>query len=62
MNHTKSIGETRKESNLLRNALHGNALFSGISGLISLLAAQSLATFTRIQEAVVFTILGMVLV
>lgn len=62
MNHTDSVLETRKESNLLRNALLGNALFSGLSGLISLLAAQPLAAFTGIEEPVVFIILGIVLI
>ena len=43
MNNTQTVGKTNQESNLLRNALRGNALFSGLSGLVSLFAAQSLA-------------------
>jgi len=62
MNSTQSIRETRQESNLLRIALRGNALFSGLSGLIALIAAQSLATFTGIQEPLVFVVLGVVLI
>jgi len=62
MDNTQSIKETRQESNLLRNALRGNALFSGLSGAVALLAAQSLAAFTGIQMPVVFIILGVVLI
>jgi hypothetical protein len=62
MNNTQLIRETSQESSLLRNALRGNALFSGLSGIVSLVAAQSLATFTGIQESLVFVILGVVLI
>lgn len=62
MNNTHSIRETGRESNLLRNALRGNALFSGLSGLVSLFGAQSLAQITGINESLVFTILGIVLI
>ena len=62
MNNTQSIRETSQESNLLRNAPRGNALFSGLSGIVSLLAAQSLATFTGLQEPLVFVVLGVVLI
>lgn len=62
MNSTQTAGKTSQESNLLRNALRGNALFSGLSGVVSLFAAQSLAAFTGIQEPLVFVILGIVLI
>jgi hypothetical protein len=62
MNNTQSIRGRGRESALLRNALRGNALFSGISGLVLLLGAQTLAQFTGIQEPVVFTLLGVVLI
>ena len=62
MNNTQTVGKTNQESNLLRNALRGNALFSGLSGTVSLFAAQSLATFTGIQEPLIFVILGIVLI
>lgn len=62
MNNSQLIRETSQESSLLRNALRGNALFSGLSGIVSLLAAQSLAAFTGIQESLVFVVLGVVLI
>jgi hypothetical protein len=62
MNNPQSIRETSQESTLLRNTLRGNALFSGLSGMISILAAQSLATFTGVQEPLVFVVLGVVLI
>ena len=61
MNHTQSIKETSQESNLLRYALRGNALFSAASGIVALVAAQSLAAFIGIQESLVFVVLGVVL-
>jgi len=62
MNNTQSIRETGQESNLLRNALRGNALFSGLSGVVFIFAAQSLVTFTGVEEPLVFIVLGVVLI
>lgn len=62
MNNTQSSRETSQESNLLRNALRGNALFSGFSGMVSVFAAQSLAAFTGLQEPLVFIVIGVVLI
>ena len=66
MNNTQSISETSqaaaKRSSLLKNALRGNALFSGISGAISLLGAQSIAELTGLESSLIFTILGIVLI
>ena len=49
-------------SHFLRQALRGNALFSGLSGLTSLLAASSLANFTGIEQTAVFPILALILI
>lgn len=49
-------------SHFLRQALRGNAIFSGISGLTSLLAASSLTNFTGIEQTAVFPILGLILI
>lgn len=62
MNKLQTVTKSNQESNLLRNALRGNALFSAISGLIALLAAQSVATFTGIEAPVFFVVLGIVLI
>lgn len=43
---------------LLRIALRGNAAFSATSGLVSLVAAGSLATLLGVPEAQVLTALG----
>lgn len=48
-------------SHFLRQALRGNALFSGISGLTSLLAANSLSRFTGIEQTAVFPTLALIL-
>ena len=62
MKNTQSIRETNQDSNLLRNTMRGNALFSGLNGIVSIVAAQSLATFTGVQEPLVFVVLGVVLI
>ena len=62
MNSTQSVTQNNQGSNLLKNALHGNALFSGTSGLVALLAAQSLAAFTGIESPSIFVVLGIVLI
>ena len=51
-----------KHERLLRRAMRANAGFSGISGLISFLAADALVTFTGIPNALVFRVLGVILV
>ncbi len=51
MNSSQSIKATKEQSNLLKKALRGNALFSGLSGAIALLGAQPLAAFTGIDVA-----------
>ncbi|MDX1413049.1 MAG: hypothetical protein R3293_02600 [Candidatus Promineifilaceae bacterium] len=66
MNNTQSIAEigedAKKQSNLLKNALRGNALFSGLSGIVALLGSQYLAEFTGLGSSMLFTILGIVLI
>lgn len=62
MNSSQSIKATKEQSNLLKKALRGNALFSGLSGAIALLGAQPLAAFTGIDVAAVFYVLGIVLI
>ena len=62
MNSSQSIKATKEQSNLLKKALRGNALFSGVSGAIALLGAQPLAAFTGIDVAAVFYVLGIVLI
>ena len=42
---TQSLDKTSDRSNLLRQALRGNGLFSALSGLIFLFGARPLATF-----------------
>jgi hypothetical protein len=48
--------------NLLRYALRGDALFSIVTGAISLAAAQPLANLLGIQPALILSVLGAVLV
>lgn len=62
MNSTQSITKNNQGSNLLKNALRGNALFSGTSGLVALAAAQSLAAFTGINPPIIFIVLGIALI
>jgi hypothetical protein len=62
MNSTQSITKNNQGSNLLKNALRGNALFSGTSGLVALAAAQSLAAFTGINPPIIFVVLGIALI
>lgn len=47
---------------LLRRAMRANALFSGLSGLVSLGMARPLAEFTGLETAAVFVGLGIVLI
>ena len=51
-----------KYEQLLRRAMRANAGFSGVSGLVSLLGANALTTFTGIPEATVFRVLGVILI
>ncbi len=62
MTKSQSIKEIKDQSSLLKNAVRGNALFSGLSGTVALLGAQSLAIFTGIDLPVVFYVLGIVLI
>jgi hypothetical protein len=50
-----------KHERLLRRAMRANGGFSGISGLVCLLAADALVSFTGIPETFVFRILGVIL-
>jgi hypothetical protein len=45
----------------LRRAMRGNALFSAVSGLVSLLAAGPLAAFMGLQPPLIFVVLGLLL-
>jgi hypothetical protein len=47
---------------LLRKALIGNATFSGLSGSIFLLASESIATFLGVENPLILTITGIVLI
>ncbi len=63
MNHTQTVqAEQKSGSNLLRYALWGNTLFSGVSGLVTLVAGEQLGTLMGIEETAVFTILGIGLI
>ena len=57
---TPALSSTRP-SNILRRAMRGNALFSGASGLLSLIEARPLATFTGLDAPAVFVGLGITL-
>lgn len=50
------------QSNWLNHALRGNAIFSGISGLIAILGNQALASLMGIPIPVIFVVLGASLV
>ena len=52
---------TTRPSNILRRAMRGNALFSAVSGLISLIEARPLAAFTGLDAPAVFVGLGITL-
>ncbi len=67
MSQSQSIQQSEQSqgktgSNLLRYALWGNALFSGVSGLVALLGAEPLAELMGVGETAVFTILGVTLI
>jgi hypothetical protein len=57
----RTVPVDSKYERLLRRAMQANGGFSGISGLVSLLAANGLAAFTGIPEATVFRVLGVLL-
>ena len=52
---------TDDPSTLLRRALVANALFSGLSGMILALGARPVASFLGLQDAVVLTVAGALL-
>ena len=52
--------QTMDSANLLRRALQGNGIFSTVSGLVFVAAANSLATFTGIQPPLAFTVIGVI--
>jgi hypothetical protein len=52
---------TTRPSNILRRAMRGNALFSAVSGLLSLIEARPLAAFTGLDTPAVFVGLGITL-
>ncbi len=51
-----------KHERLLRRVLRADAGFSGISGLVCLVGASALTTFTGIPNSTVFQVLGVVLI
>lgn len=53
---------TRTNDSLLRNALRGNAAFSGISGIIAIIDAGMIADFMGTGTALIYMILGLNLV
>jgi hypothetical protein len=59
---SQTVHTDTKHERLLRRAMRANAGFSGISGLVSLLGATVLATFTGIPLVTVFRVLGVVLI
>jgi len=62
MNSTQSIEEMKEQSSLLKKAFRGNALFSGLSGLVAVLGARPLARFSGIEMPAVFIALGIILI
>lgn len=63
---TKSTIQTAhvdtKYERLLRRAMRANAGFSGLSGVISFFGASALVEFTGIPDALVFQVMGVILV
>jgi hypothetical protein len=55
------IAQSVQESKLLRQALRGNGIFSAVSGLVLIVAARPLATFTGLAWPLALTITGLVL-
>jgi hypothetical protein len=51
--------QTLQNDSLLRRALLGNTLFSGLSGLIAALAAVPLATFIGLPSPIILIVLGL---
>ena len=52
----------RPETNFLKYAIRGNALFSGISGLTLALLARGVSVLTGIQPPLAITITGLILI
>ena len=62
MNKSQTLNDSNQQSHPLKRALRGNAIFSGVSGIIALLGAQPLANFTGIGVSTVLYIIGAVLI
>ncbi|HEX6385803.1 MAG TPA: hypothetical protein VF177_14130 [Anaerolineae bacterium] len=57
---TQSLDETGDRSNLLRQSLRGNGLFSALSGLVFLFGARPLADFMGLPWPAVLVTIGLV--
>lgn len=53
---------TQVQSNLLRNALRGNSIFSAISGLITAIGAGILVQFMSVGTVTLYLIVGVALI
>jgi hypothetical protein len=59
---TKTVQNDHPVAKSLRHALRGNALFSGLSGIIFIVGAAPVAEFTGVSVSLPFIILGAVLI
>ena len=59
---TQTMSTVPMKSNLLSQAIRGNSIFSAISGLTALVAAQPLAEFLGIPNSMILTVLGVGLI
>lgn len=53
--------QSTQGSNLLRQALRGNGIFSAVSGFVLVMAARPLATFMGLDWPLALTITGLIL-
>ena len=53
---------TQSQSNLLRNALRGNSIFSAMSGLITAIGASVLVQFMDVGSAALYLVVGIALI
>lgn len=51
---------SQPNANLIRRAFYGNAAFSGVSGILFLLAANPVSSFLGVTEPMVIVIVGVV--
>ncbi len=58
MANSHAVPTQSTQSNLLRHAMRGNAVFSAVTGVIALLFSGALSNLTGIQPAWMFVALG----